>query len=106
MRRSRTRKYYRSSESTCTTQEPATHGHAFVVTCLERVVPGVALRRNVVNRAVDLRIVEKILGCKASWFDPLQADPQTRLIIRDDVDRSAPGQVMPTAPTYPMDRID
>src|SRR6267378_2623212 len=35
MRRSRTRKYYRSSESTCTTQEPATHG-----TCVCCNLPG------------------------------------------------------------------
>jgi len=95
MRRSRTRKYYRSSESTCTTQEPATHG-----TCVCCNLPGTSgtwscLASQCVNRAVDLRIVEKILGMQSVLVRPVAGRiRKTRLIIRDDVDRSAPGQVM------------
>ena len=70
-------------------------GHVFIVTCLERMVPRVACRRYVVNRTVDLRIVQKILGVRRVLVRPVAGRiRKTICVVCHDVDRGAPGQVM------------
>src|SRR5258708_28852405 len=70
-------------------------GHVFVVTCLKRVVPRVACRRNVVNRAVDLRIVQKIFGMRRVLVRPVAGRIREAICgVGADVDRRATGQVM------------